>query len=99
MSSLNKNNNMNKTDYYIPLYKDNVYHIYNRGNGKEKIFYKNENYLYFLNHYEKYVSEFADTFAFCLLPNHFHMLIKVKCNDPETIAEAFRNFSFHILCQ
>ena len=92
MSSLNNTNNMSKTDYYIPLYKDNVYHIYNRGNGKEKIFYKNENYLYFLNQYEKYISEYADTFAFCLLPNHFHMLIRIKCDDPETIAEAFRKF-------
>jgi REP element-mobilizing transposase RayT len=81
---------VNKTEYYIPLYKNSIYHIYNRGNGKEKIFYEEKNYLYFLKQYDKYISELADTFAFCLLPNHFHLLIRIKCNDPNTISEAFR---------
>jgi putative transposase len=83
---------MSKIDYNIPLYQDHLYHIYNRGNGKEKIFYRNENYLYFLSQYEKYILELADTFAFCLLPNHFHLLIRIKCSSPETITEAFRKF-------
>jgi len=83
---------MSKIDYYIPLYKNNIYHIYNRGNGKEKIYYKSENYLYFLTQYEKFISEFVDTFAFCLLPNHFHLLVRIKRGEPEIISEAFRKF-------
>lgn len=83
---------MSKIDYYIPLYQNKIYHIYNRGNGKEKIFYKRENYLYFLTQYEKFISEFVDTFAFCLLPNHFHLLIRIKQVEPEVISEAFRKF-------
>lgn len=83
---------MTKTDYYIPLYKNGIYHIYNRGNGKEKIFYNKENYHYFLRQYDNFLSELVDTFAFCLLPNHFHLLIRIKHDSPEFISEAFRKF-------
>lgn len=48
-----------------------VYHIYNRGNNGETIFPEERNYGYFLQLYEKYISSIADTFAYCLMPNHF----------------------------
>ncbi len=83
---------MNRTDYRVPLYEGNLYHIYNRGNGKEKIFFSEENYYYFLRRYEKYTFNHVETFAYCLLPNHFHLLIRIKNNDPETISENFRKF-------
>ena len=81
---------MKKVDYYIPLYKDHLYHIYNRGNGKENIFFEERNYFYFLSQYEKYLFELLDTFAYCLLPNHFHLLVRPKVNNPEKVAEQFR---------
>ncbi len=81
---------MKKINYYEPLYKNNLYHIYNRGNGKEKIFFNNGNYYYFLRQYDKYLSSILDTFAFCLLPNHFHLLIRIIIDDPEKISEQFR---------
>ena len=62
----------------IPLERGKYYHIYNRGNNHEKLFYKKENYDYFLRKYDYYLSRWVDTYAFCLLPNHFHLLIKVK---------------------
>ena len=83
---------MKKIDYYIPLYKNKLYHFYNRGNGTEKIFFKEENYYYFLKQYEKYLSDFIDTFAYCLLPNHFHILGRVKNDDPGIVSETFRKF-------
>jgi len=83
---------MRKTDYYIPLYKDHLYHIYNRGNGTEKIFFKQENYLYFMRQYEKFLYPLLDTFAYCLLPNHFHLLVRPINNEPELISEQFRKF-------
>ena len=61
-----------------PLYPDTFYHVYNRGNNHENIFYKRENYQYFLRKYQVYLSDYVDTYAYCLLPNHFHFLIKVK---------------------
>lgn len=83
---------MKKTDYHIPFYKGLLYHLYNRGNGKEKIFFVKKNYYYFLQQYEKYISNFTDTFAYCLLPNHFHFLIRARINNPDILSESFRKF-------
>ena len=81
---------MNKVDYNIPLYKDKLYHIYNRGNGKEKLFYNKENYNYFLRQYEKFIYNSVDTFAYCLLSNLFHFLIRIKSDAPEVVSDNFR---------
>ena len=62
----------------IPLQEGKYYHIYNRGNNRETLFYTEANYKYFLKKYDKYLSEYIDTYAYCLLPNHFHLLISVK---------------------
>lgn len=60
------------------------YHIYNRGNNRENIFYNNENYKFFLRRYDEYLSPVVETYAFCLLPNHFHFLIRVK--EPKVVS-------------
>lgn len=83
---------MKKIDYYIPLYKDNLYHVYNRGNGKEDIFFLEKNYVYFLKQYYKYLFDLLDTFAYCLIKNHFHLLVRPKVNEPDLISEQFRKF-------
>lgn len=62
----------------IPLEPDCYYHIFNRGNNRENIFYTQENYRYFLRKYDQYLSDYLDTFCFCLLPNHFHLLVRIK---------------------
>ena len=87
-----KLNEMKKVDYYIPLYKNKLYNFYNRGNGNESIFFKEENYSYFLRQYDKYLSDCIDTFAYCLLPNHFHILGSVKTDVPNIVSESFRKF-------
>ena len=56
----------------------NFYHVYNRGINKQPIFFEEENYFYFLKQFKKYVSPFADVLAYSLLPNHFHLFIRVK---------------------
>ena len=55
-----------------------IYHIYNRANGSENLFRNHENYHYFLQKYRERVSGVADTVAYCLMPNHFHLLVKIK---------------------
>ncbi len=65
----------------IPLETDKFYHIYTRGNNKESLFKEDENYSYFLQLFKKYISQYVNTFAYCLLPNHIHFLIQVKNND------------------
>jgi REP element-mobilizing transposase RayT len=60
------------------LYPDKYYHIYNHSNGSDNLFRSEENYIYFLKKYAKYFNPVADTYCYCLLPNHFHFLIKIK---------------------
>lgn len=55
-----------------------VFHVYNHGNADDLIFRENQNYFFFLKKYRRYISLIADTYAYCLLPNHFHFLIKIK---------------------
>ena len=59
-----------------PIEFDRYYHIFNRGNNHDHIFYKDLNYDYFLGKYKKYLGGHVKTYAYCLLPNHFHLLIK-----------------------
>lgn len=60
------------------LYPNNFYHIYNRGNNGENIFYKPDNYDYFLRKFDFYLSKYLEVYAFCLMPNHFYFLVRVK---------------------
>ena len=66
----------------MPYRKENFdlhefYHIYNRGNNKELIFFERENYLFFLRQFLKYFPlTVVETHAFCLMPNHFHFLVR-----------------------
>lgn len=62
----------------VLLVPGNYYHIYNRGNNGQNIFFENENYIFFLSRYDRYISPFCDTIAWVLLRNHFHFLIYVK---------------------
>ena len=62
----------------IPLEAGQYYHIFNKGNSKENIFLNDENYKFFLRLYIKYLQEFFEIIAYCLLPNHFHFHVKVK---------------------
>ena len=54
------------------------YHIFNRGNNREMLFREEKNYHYFLDRYVKYLYPIVDTYAYCLLPNHFHFLVRIK---------------------
>jgi len=56
----------------------NYYHIYNRGINSENLFKENRNHEYFLILYNKHIDPIAETFAWCLLKNHFHLLIRIK---------------------
>ena len=61
-----------------PLSFDTYYHIYNRGNNGENIFIQERNYDHFLNLLFKYIEPITQIFAYCLLRNHFHLLVRIK---------------------
>ena len=54
------------------------YHLYNRGVDSCDLFREPDNYEHFLGLYDKHISPVADTYAWVLMPNHFHLLVKVK---------------------
>lgn len=62
----------------LPLEKGNYYHIYNRGNNGIDVFFDSESYYHFLRLFDRYISPIAETYAWCLLKNHFHILVYIK---------------------
>jgi putative transposase len=62
----------------VPLVPNAYYHIYNRGNNRQKVFFQQENYLYFLEGLKRYVLPAADILVYCLMPTHYHLMVRVK---------------------
>jgi putative transposase len=60
------------------LLPEKIYHIINHANGSENLFRSNENYRYFLEKYTEYIYPIAETYAYCLMPNHFHLMVKIR---------------------
>jgi REP element-mobilizing transposase RayT len=61
-----------------PLEPGECYHIYNRGINRMNIFMEERNFAYFMRLYAKHIDPVAVTFAYCLLPNHFHFLVRMR---------------------
>jgi len=66
-----------------------TYHIYTHANGSENLFRNDENFRYFLKRYKEFIPGVADTLAYCLMPNHLHLLVCVK--DEKELAAFFKN--------
>ena len=81
-----------KQDISIPLETGAAYHIYNRGNNKQVIFYNDGNYAYFLDKYRAYMADYWDTYAWALMENHFHLVVRVK-PEGKVMATAIRDFT------
>ena len=72
------------------LEKDFYYHIYNRGINREIIFKSDDNKRYFLRLLLKYLSSKISVFAYCLMDNHYHLIIRID-NDVEEVIQSFSN--------
>ena len=69
---------------------DSYYHLYNRGNNKDLIFFEDQNFVYFLQQFKKHVSPFCNVYAYCLMPNHFHFFVRI--NDEVLFEKGIKNF-------
>lgn len=61
----------------VPFETDAFFHIYTRGNNREDLFKEERNYAYFLQLWARHMRPFVDTYAYALLPNHFHFIVRV----------------------
>jgi len=66
------------------------YHIFNHANGDDNLFREEKNYDFFLKKYHQHIDPIAETIAWCLMPNHFHLLLKIK--GEQAIASTFPKF-------
>ena len=60
-----------------------LYHIYNRGNNREKLFKSKKCYQYFLRMCSRHILPVAEIQAWCLLPNHFHFLAQIRTEEEQ----------------
>jgi putative transposase len=63
---------------FMQLETNNIYHVFNRGNNSQVIFFNRDNYLFFLQKIKIHITPFADILAWCLMPNHFHLMIYIN---------------------
>ncbi len=67
-----------------PRYFENkiYYHVYNRGNRKQQVFLQDRDYARFLKKVIEYKERFpVNIISYCLMPNHFHLLIQQLATD------------------
>jgi REP element-mobilizing transposase RayT len=79
----------------VPFLPNQYYHFYNRGNNRQAIFFERDNYLYFLQGLKKYICGQVEILAYCLMPTHYHILVRVKSGQTQTKnSEFFKNSEF-----
>jgi putative transposase len=61
----------------MDIQANKLYHIYNQGNNRQKIFFTPGNYLFFLTKIRLHILPYSDILAWCLMPNHFHLMVYV----------------------
>jgi hypothetical protein len=71
-----------------PLDYGRIYHIYNRGTNGETLFRTDLNYRYFLMRYAHYIEPVAETSAYCLMQNHFHVAVRTRMPEEQERAHA-----------
>jgi len=70
----------------------NIYHIYNRGNNKQRVFLQDENYDFFLRQLNSYFkSAEVNLLVHCLMPNHYHLLVELS--KPTGFSNLMRAFT------
>ena len=69
------------TEILIRLETDKCDHIYNHATGTDNLFENDCDYAWFLGKLKKYILPIGDIFTYCLMPNHFHLLVRIKSNE------------------
>jgi putative transposase len=57
------------------------YHLFNHANGWENVFIEDKNYDFFLKKMTQHILPVCRIYAYCLMKNHFHLLVRVRQTD------------------
>ena len=68
-----------------------LYHVYNQGNNRQRIFFSHDNYLFFLQKMKVHLSKYCEILAWCLMPNHFHWMVYVPDGYEELISDQVKS--------
>ena len=72
----------------MEFHENQLYHIYNRGNNKQRIFFCPDNYIYFLQKVRLHIKPNCDILAYSLMPNHFHFIVNADFRTIQTKKKA-----------
>jgi REP element-mobilizing transposase RayT len=69
-----------------------LYHILSRGNERKDIFYDDQDRLLFLKTIGEMSERFEiDVYAYVLMGNHYHLLLKTNCSNLSKSMEVVSN--------
>jgi putative transposase len=61
-----------------PFESECYYHVFNHARGIDNLFDSDKEYRIFMVLISKYIIDIAHIYSYCLMPNHFHFLIRIK---------------------
>lgn len=80
---MSKTTNSTRYSRYKSYARETLYHVYNRGNGKQNIFLEDADYKFYLNRLERYLKKHkVSLICYILMPNHLHLVIKQETDVP-----------------
>jgi REP element-mobilizing transposase RayT len=79
----------------VLIKNNNYYHIYNRGNNRNDIFFEEKNYVFLLKRIEENFIKIAELNAFCFMPNHYHLIVKILDEEkfPKAMNKIFISYT------
>ncbi|MEM8525338.1 MAG: hypothetical protein AAGG68_11920 [Bacteroidota bacterium] len=72
-------------NYWQKFEEKGIYHIYNHSVSDKSLFQEESDYEFFLEKVELYLLPYLDVYAYCLMPNHFHLLAKIRRYNQEIV--------------
>jgi len=75
-----------------PIESGNVYHIYNRGINYQNVFFNEKDYHLFLSRFKDYLNDYCQLYAYCLLPNHYHLVLRINKENGSQFSRQFGSF-------
>ena len=74
-----------KTDYWATFEEGQFYHVYDKAVGSWPLFREPAHYQLLLDKWREYLDGYLEVYGYCLVPTHFHFLVRVPVVD-----EAYR---------